>query len=945
MENKNIILKVFKKIIFLIFFLSAIHAHAENQPFSRGEALFGAAKYDEAFPIINEYALQGNPKAQGLVARMYGNGWGIKENPKKAYEFALKGAERDDPSALFVLGYLYETGGFVERNFDESIKWYEKSAKMGNDRADKALARIYDSERDASKRNTNKAFKWLLSSANKGDAYSQRRLAIYYLYILEDDRKDFNEAVKWFLAAIDNGDVSSNILLGKAYQLGLKNIAPDYLKSLKYFEAAFNINKTPENINNLDKTYMHLLSDYYSFSGNNFGEDYIKRLENFYIYLKDINHPRWYSYQAILYELGIDRPLNRQLSIELTLNRIKLELEYMSSDKAIDIYKLDRYSFLTNLRKIEGYFKHKRYPERIFEEPRLGYAWHYYADNFANETYGNSAIKQTEDQIKLFKEYEKEFTDNLTDSEISKYEKLSIDELISETQLFLKNRRLSIGYVEARDMLSEGWLYFKGKNGRQINEPVAHYLTEQALRLAIKNRDKIIESYAQNNLGAIASDSVNPVLKDERISTSLLLQGYDTSYAPNNLLWLNYEKKISLTDSQLIDLKTRYLKALFLPHPSTYIESLSTEIINDSNKFFMALSEFANSEKNVSRKILIKKKQCDIGRSNLLSLSPNLVLKCFKDLLELVEIQKKNRDYNQEYLDILYTYSLVSEINVDINKTRKIINGYYEKGTPNVIDFFNTIYGLNTKSVKDDVLDFTILNNNSITNGKISALVIGNSKYDSKPLKNSMQDAKLFANKLRNLGFNVFSYSNLNKKQFRKAIFDFHSSSKDSELSLFFFSGHGMQIGGVNYLIPTDTNLNGSQEDVTYDGISLSDLMRNNLPGKTKLIFLDACRNNPYKYANEKNVLNKGLSSVNNIPLGTLISFAARDGGIAYDAVNGGGSPYVAALLKHISSEKDITSVLRDVRSEVMKATNNKQEPWDYGSLSSGELILSKIKK
>jgi uncharacterized caspase-like protein len=113
------------------------------------------------------------------------------------------------------------------------------------------------------------------------------------------------------------------------------------------------------------------------------------------------------------------------------------------------------------------------------------------------------------------------------------------------------------------------------------------------------------------------------------------------------------------------------------------------------------------------------------------------------------------------------------------------------------------------------------------------------------------------------------------------------------------------------------------------------------LPGKTKLVFLDACRDNPLLTAGVRGV-SKGLAPIN-VSEGTLISYATKDGQTAEDG-SGRNSPFTAALLEHIDEPRDIGVVLRKVREKVMQRTNGRQQPWEYGSLTGGELVLSKIK-
>ena len=102
----------------------------------------------------------------------------------------------------------------------------------------------------------------------------------------------------------------------------------------------------------------------------------------------------------------------------------------------------------------------------------------------------------------------------------------------------------------------------------------------------------------------------------------------------------------------------------------------------------------------------------------------------------------------------------------------------------------------------------------------------------------------------------------------------------------------------------------------------------------------DACRDNPLLMSKTRN-LTRGLAPVN-VPSGTLIAFSTKDGSVAQDGEDKN-SPFTTALLKHLDAPEDISVVLRKVRTEVKKLTNGNQEPWDYGSLEGGSLVLSKI--
>jgi uncharacterized caspase-like protein len=175
------------------------------------------------------------------------------------------------------------------------------------------------------------------------------------------------------------------------------------------------------------------------------------------------------------------------------------------------------------------------------------------------------------------------------------------------------------------------------------------------------------------------------------------------------------------------------------------------------------------------------------------------------------------------------------------------------------------------------------------------------------------------------------------------ALLDFSQKAADSDLTVLFYSGHGMQMGGVNYLLPIDIDFNRPSDIIVSEGISINDLLRRNLPGKNRVVFLDACRTNPARAAGKISPP-EGLAPIN-APRSTLISFATRDGSVAYDSVGSKNSPYTMALVDSLDKDEDIAILLRGVREEVLRLTQGKQEPWEYGSLTGGQLIFSKLAK
>lgn len=220
------------------------------------------------------------------------------------------------------------------------------------------------------------------------------------------------------------------------------------------------------------------------------------------------------------------------------------------------------------------------------------------------------------------------------------------------------------------------------------------------------------------------------------------------------------------------------------------------------------------------------------------------------------------------------------------------------------------------------------------------ALVIGNSDYSgSARLRNPKYDADAMAQKLQGMGFQVVTVQNANRARMLSTLTQFRRAAAGADVTLLFYAGHGVQIDGVNYMLPTDID-QSDVEQATLQGISLSTVVENFLPGKANLVFLDACRDNPLQRTSSRS-LTKGLAPIS-VAQGTLISYATKDGQTAADGT-GKHSPFTAALLEHIGDSKDIGVVLRYVREKVMKATRGQQQPWEYGSLTGGELILANI--
>ncbi|QDM21386.1 caspase family protein [Tardiphaga sp. vice154] len=220
------------------------------------------------------------------------------------------------------------------------------------------------------------------------------------------------------------------------------------------------------------------------------------------------------------------------------------------------------------------------------------------------------------------------------------------------------------------------------------------------------------------------------------------------------------------------------------------------------------------------------------------------------------------------------------------------------------------------------------------------ALVIGQSAYRAvTPLPNPVNDARAMAQMLGDAGFEVQSASDLGQNELRARIGAFAASVAEKgpdTVSLVFYAGHGLQIDGENYLVPVDVDPK-READIPLQAVRLNDILNTltSVPSRTRIILLDACRNNPFPGINK--TTGRGLAHVD-VKLGTagtLLSFSTSPGAEAEDG-SGGNSPYTAALLK-AGREPNlaIEDAFKRVRLSVNLATEGRQTPWESSSLVS----------
>jgi peptidoglycan hydrolase-like protein with peptidoglycan-binding domain len=220
------------------------------------------------------------------------------------------------------------------------------------------------------------------------------------------------------------------------------------------------------------------------------------------------------------------------------------------------------------------------------------------------------------------------------------------------------------------------------------------------------------------------------------------------------------------------------------------------------------------------------------------------------------------------------------------------------------------------------------------------AFVVGNGAYKNvAQLPNPPIDAKAMAAVLRNVGFDVVEGTNLTRDTMTQKLLDFGKRAQGADVAVFFYAGHGIAISGTNYLLPVDADIK-SEMDVKLGAAINIDLTLDQTMGdaKVKLVFLDACRDNPFAAKIKSNAtrsvsVQQGLAEMKSGE-GTLIAFATGPGQTALDGEVGTNSPFTRALIAHVTQPGvEIQQAMTEVRAQVNEETNKGQLPWGHTNL------------
>lgn len=218
------------------------------------------------------------------------------------------------------------------------------------------------------------------------------------------------------------------------------------------------------------------------------------------------------------------------------------------------------------------------------------------------------------------------------------------------------------------------------------------------------------------------------------------------------------------------------------------------------------------------------------------------------------------------------------------------------------------------------------------------ALVIGNNKYEYRPLQNPTNDAKRITDVLRQKGFQVTLKTDLDYGEMKRSIRQFGQQLAATKgVGLFYFAGHGVQIKKNNYLVPINNNHIGDEIDVQNGAIRVDEIVQRMASANNGLniVVLDACRDNPFQAENFSRSLGRGLARTQVQADGMLIAFATSPNKTASDGSTGQNGLYTQYLLKYIQMPGlKVEDMFKRVRQAVKQASHNEQVPWYNASLS-----------
>jgi hypothetical protein len=220
----------------------------------------------------------------------------------------------------------------------------------------------------------------------------------------------------------------------------------------------------------------------------------------------------------------------------------------------------------------------------------------------------------------------------------------------------------------------------------------------------------------------------------------------------------------------------------------------------------------------------------------------------------------------------------------------------------------------------------------SLAMGKRIALVIGNAKYNARPLQNPVNDADDVSKALKGSGFDVLDLRNASLREMTEGARTFGDMLKTHDVGLVYYSGHGIEVKGRNYFIPVNADIK-REDEVAFQSLDVGLILEKMATANksVNIMIVDACRDDPFGRSFRSS--SSGLAAVD-APKGSLIAFATSPGKVAADG-DGRNSPYTKHLVRAMQQpNKKIEEVFKEVRRAVQAETKDQQTPWENTSLS-----------
>ena len=225
-----------------------------------------------------------------------------------------------------------------------------------------------------------------------------------------------------------------------------------------------------------------------------------------------------------------------------------------------------------------------------------------------------------------------------------------------------------------------------------------------------------------------------------------------------------------------------------------------------------------------------------------------------------------------------------------------------------------------------------------VPNQKRQALVVGNGQYTENRLRNAENDALAIAQELQRSGFEVTIYTNANQRDLKKAIRTFGQELKEhGGVGLFYYAGHGLQAEGRNYLVPVAADIR-KEQDIEFECVDLGRILveMEYAQNALNIVILDACRDNPYRDAFRNGTgrnSHNGLAAIGSAPYNSFIAFSTAPGAVAQDGSGENGLYTEQLLLSLRQKGLKLEDVFKQVRSQVRRASNGQQIPWELSSV------------